>query len=186
MRIIIRLLADRNVLAGADYGRQMLAKLITALPSDSEPSRCFLDFAGAPPTTGSFLRECVLGFRRYVRGQGLPIYPVVANAAAETVEEFEHLLEMVSDAFPACTLDEAGAVHDPRVLGVLEPTQRRTLSAVIQAGSTTATALASKFTDDEVTVTAWNNRLAALAQKGLLLEHSAGRAKTYEPVLEGM
>ena len=186
MRVSIRSLADRNVLAGAEFGRQVLAKLITILPSDTEPEHCFLDFADAPPATGSFLRECVLGFRRYARGQGRPIYPVVANAGADTLEELSHLLEMLSDALPVCSLDEAGGVQDARVLGVLELTQRRTLTAVIQEGSTTAAALANKFADEGVGVTAWNNRLVSLAQKGLLIERSIGRAKTYEPVLKGL
>lgn len=186
MRISVRTLADRNVLAGAELGRQVLAKLITLLPSDSEPEPCFLDFADAPPATGSFLRECVLGFRRYVRGQGMPIYPVVANADPGTLEELNHLLEMLSEALPACSLDDAGAVRDARVLGILESTQQRTFAAVIDAGSTTAAALANKFVDEHVGVTAWNNRLVSLVQKGLLIERSVGRAKTYEPVLKGL
>jgi hypothetical protein len=116
----------------------------------------------------------------------MPIYPVVANADSDTLEELSHLLEMLSEALPACSLDDAGVVQDARVLGILESTQQRTFAAVIDAGSTTAAALANKFADDDVGVTAWNNRLVSLAQKGLLIERSIGRAKTYEPVLKGL
>lgn len=185
MRIVIRALADREVLAGAELGRQVLAKLITVVPASSEPELCFLDFTGAPIATGSFLREGVLGLRGFARGRGLSIYPVLANASAETLEEMNHLLGMLSEAFPACRVDDAETISEPRVLGVLDPAQRRTLDAVTDEGTTTATALANRFPDDDVGVTAWNNRLVALVQKGLLIERSTGRAKTYEAVLKG-
>ena len=163
-----------------------MAALLRAVPTVAEPEPFFLDFAGAPPATGSFLRECVLGFRKYVRAQGLPVYPVVANASGATIEELTHLLEMLSDALPTCLLDADDRVTEPRIIGALDAAQQRTLDAVIEAGSATATALAEKFSDEKVGTTAWNNRLVALAQKGLLIERTEGRAKTYEPVLKGL
>jgi len=41
--------------------------------------------------------------------------------------------------------------------------------------------------DKEVTTTAWNNRLVALTDKGLVIETTSNsRNKRYKPVLEGL
>lgn len=187
MRIALaQFVGERPVLAGSEFGRQIFGRLVATLPAVGEAEPYFLDFIDSPPATASFLREAVLGLRQYLRSHAPLLYPVVANAGAETIEELQHLLEEKSDAIAACTLSSDGTVGEPRIIGALEPLQQRILNAVKEAGQATAAALASRFTNEKVGITAWNNRLAALAQKGLLIERVAGRAKNYEPVLKGL
>ena len=61
------------------------------------------------------------------------------------------------------------------------------------SGHTTAIRAARVIGTDVVTSqgekvghTAWNNRLAALAGKGVVVETQHGRAKRYRPLLPGM
>jgi hypothetical protein len=63
--------------------------------------------------------------------------------------------------------------------------QRRIMDAVAE-GHSTAGALAGRFAEQNVVVTAWNNRLAALSHKGLLVERALGRTKAYEVVMKGL
>jgi hypothetical protein len=44
--------------------------------------------------------------------------------------------------------------------------------------------LAKLRPDDNIGTTAWNNRLATLAAKGMLKEVRNGRAKLFSPVME--
>lgn len=176
----------RPVLAGAEFGKQILARLIEQLPvATDEPVIVSLNFEGAPPATASWLREVIFGYRRHVRSPRSNIYPIVANASPETLEELQHLLEQPPDALPICDFSREGLISNARVIGFLEPMQRRVLEAVGE-GHATAAALAQHFPEQKIGATAWNNRLAALTQKGLLVERISGRTKTYEPVLKGL
>jgi hypothetical protein len=83
-----------------------------------------------------------------------------------------------------CCLDKDGTPHQPRLLGELDPKQRITFDLVQQRGETGAADLKKEHegTENAPVQTAWNNRLAALANMGLLIELSQGRAKSYRPL----
>lgn len=181
----IRDLADDDVLAGAREGAAMLAKLIELLGQGEDTQLAILDFRDIRVATGSYLRECVLGFRNYCR-QRTPTNPVViANADAVVAEELRSLLSAAGDALVTCELSETGVPKNGRVLGTLEEKQRATLDAVLRLGEADARALHEKFQRTEsIGVTGWNNRLAALAEKGILIEEREGRAKRFRPVLK--
>jgi hypothetical protein len=67
----------------------------------------------------------------------------------------------------------------------LDEKQRVTLEAVVDAKEADAGTLQHRFRkSDEIGITGWNNRLAALVAKGLLIETQKGRGKLYRPVLE--
>ena len=182
MKISVRDLGGTPVLAGAVSGRAMLGQLLVAVGAEPErPEPVFLDFAGVEVATASFLRESVLAFRDAVRGGHSNFYPVIANANEAVREELALLLRVRGDALMACALAEGGAVSAAAPLGDLDPKQRFTFDLVRERGETDAGTLMRDFGESEgvTRTTAWNNRLAALAALGLVVEESQGRAKRY-------
>ena len=94
---------------------------------------------------------------------------------------------MRNDAMVMCLLDTHTAPSRPVVLGTVDGKQLTALDAVLALREADAPQLALQFKAAEpISTTAWNNRLAALVAKGLLIEISSGRGKRYRPVLEGM
>ena len=177
---------DQGVgLAGSLMGQQILGQLIAAAPRPSVPTLYFLDFHAVAIATASFVRACVLGFRDYARQQNPNLYPVVANAPDAVIEDLEIVLGARGDAIAACRLSPDGTASEAKVLGQLEAKQQQTLTAVQLLGETDATSLFKKYgkKDSVTSSTAWNNRLVALTAKGLLIEISRGRGKSYRSVL---
>jgi len=88
----------------------------------------------------------------------------------------------------ACTAMPPGAEpSDPVLLGELEPKQRKTFDLLRSAGEADAASLQGLDGDGEtIGHTAWNNRLAGLASKGIVVEFQHGRAKRYRPLLPGI
>ncbi|MGD0088499.1 MAG: hypothetical protein ABSE73_01135 [Planctomycetota bacterium] len=180
-------LAGDKVLASSVRGKRLLADLIAKLQPVRAPEVLGLDFGGVEVATGSFLRESVLAFRDYCRRDQALLYPVVANAAAEVTEELECVLRDRAEALVVCRWESRQGFSEPQVIGVLEEKQRATLEAVVKAGCVDAGALLRQFGKKEgIGITGWNNRLAALAAKGILMESKQGRGKQYKPVLEGL
>jgi len=90
------------------------------------------------------------------------------------------------DVLMTCTLDAQGAVVHATPIGELDPKQKMTFDLVRERGETDAGELMRCCGESEGMkhTTAWNNRLAALAARGLLMEVSQGRAKRYRPLFE--
>jgi hypothetical protein len=85
-----------------------------------------------------------------------------------------------------CTLDASRNVNDVTPIGEFDPKQRLTYDLVRTRGEIDAGQLMREFGQSEgVTQPAWNNRLSALAARGLIVEVSEGRAKRYKPIFEG-
>ena len=187
MKIILSELCGSTVLAGALSGRTALNKLLEETVTEpASPEYVFLDFAGTDVATASFLRESVLAFRDIIRARHAAFYPVVANANEVIHDELMEILRSRGDVLMGCSLAEDGAVRDTILLGELDPKQHRTFDLVRQHGETDAGELMRKYGKDEGVkhTTAWNNRLAALAARGLVIEQSRGRAKRYRPLFE--
>jgi hypothetical protein len=181
---LIDLTGGQTVLSGAIPGRKLLSTLIAATRSSETPTPAFLDFDRVEVATASFLREAVIGFRDYAR-QTLPnIYPVVANLLPAVAEELEFFVRARGDALWSCELDAHDRVLGARLIGDLDPAQRSTFEAVIELGAITAPELAARFGSQGIGPTAWNNRLSALATKGLLVERKQGKSKSFSPLLE--
>lgn len=178
---------ETDVLAGAPFGRRVFATLLEATSSEpDEPEPVFLDFSDVTVATASFLRETVFGFRNTVRQRRSNLYPVVANASELVVGELKVLVEQQGDVLMLCSLDKRGKPKEAHLLGDLDPKQRITFDLVRKRGETDAAELMrehGKSEQKEVGQTAWNNRLAALAGLGLVIELSQGRAKRYRPLL---
>jgi hypothetical protein len=174
-----------DVIAGASAGAQALSKLIEAVSEEYEIVVVVVDFKGVAVATASFLREAVLGFRDYCRNSRPNLYPVLANVGVKVREELDGLLQLKGDAVVVCDLNGGGHVKSAAIVGKLDPKQRITLAAVLKARRADASSLAAH--DRELkNPTAWNNRLASLAAKGILRETQTGRSKTYEPVVEAL
>lgn len=176
-----------TVLTGALNGKAALSRLVEATTAEpAKPEPLFLDFSGVEVATASYLRESVLAFRDLVRGRRSTSYPVVANANADIRDELAELMRSRGDVLMTCTLDAAGVVVEANPIGDLEPKQQITFDLVCERGETDAGELMRAYGESEGLkhTTAWNNRLAALSARGLLMEVSQGRAKRYRPLFE--
>lgn len=183
MRFEMQAFAGSGVLAGALHGQKVFARIVAATDTKSDPEIIFLDFSGVAVATTSFLRESVVGYRNYARSHWSNVYPIVANLGPAVREELEQFLVQQGDALAVCKLNRSSEPSDVHVLGRLDGKQDLALRAVVQAGEVDAPTLARTHKDPP-SPTAWNNRLAALASKGLIIESSTGRGKRYRPVLE--
>jgi hypothetical protein len=178
---IFELGGRQAILAGADNGQALLAKLVAQTPRIAEATPCYLDFSGIAVATFSFIRESVFAYRDYARASMPALYPVVANAESGVLEEIWAYARSEADVIWTCRLDRRGILSNVRLAGSLDPIQKQTLDLVCRLGSADAPGLAKK--DRSIGVTGWNNRLATLNSKGLLIEQRAGKAKIFKPVL---
>jgi hypothetical protein len=178
------LTGGQTVLSGAIPGRKLLSTMIAAMHSPETPTPVFLDFDRVEVATASFLREVVIGFRDYTR-QAMPtVYPVVANLLPAVAEELDFFTRARGDVLWSCDLDAQDRVFNARLIGELDPAQRSTFEAAIEFGNITAPQLAVRFASQGIGPTAWNNRLSALATKGLLVERKQGKSKSFSSLLE--
>lgn len=181
---VLDLMRGQTVLSGAISGRKLLSVLIAATPSGEEPTPAFLDFVGVEVATASFLREGVIGFRNYARQSLRNVYPAAANLPPAVAEELEFFVRSHGDVLWSCEIGPDGAVASARLIGDLDPAQRATFEAARTLGAITAPELAIRFAEQQIGPTAWNNRLSALALKGLLVERKQGKSKSFSPLLE--
>jgi hypothetical protein len=181
---LIDLTGGQTVLSRAISGRTLLSALIAATPSSAGPMPAFLDFTAIEIATASFLRESVIGFRDYARRSLENVYPAVANLAPTVAEELEFFVRTRGDVLWSCELGSDDNVISARLIGELDPAQRSTFDAALELGAITAPELAARFGDQQIGPTAWNNRLSALATKGLLVERKQGKTKSFSPLLE--
>lgn len=186
MKVSLKEVGGSNVLAQAVSGRNVLRKLLAATDAEpTAPEPVFMDFEGVDVATSSFLRESVLAYRDTTRARRSNLYPVVSNANEAVEEELDDTLRNRGDAMLACMLPRHGRPSNVRLLGELDPKHRQTFDLVVLLGEADAGTLLRDHGEAEaVTRTAWNNRLAALAGIGLVVEVSRGRAKRYMPILQ--
>ena len=185
LRLDVAELVGLPILSGAPSGRELFGKLVAMLPSEPDtPEPLLLDFGKVQVATASFLRESVLQFRDFVRGRKSNLYPVVANAASDIIDELFELVQPRGEVIMTCNIGDDGAVVRSRHIGKLDPMQKLTFDLVNSQGETTASKLVESQAGD-IKATAWNNRLASLSNLGLISEQAQGRAKTYRPLFPG-
>jgi hypothetical protein len=123
--------------------------------------------------------------RDHLRLRRQPGYAVAANLSGKVSEEIEEMLRRSGEAFLTCTTDAASQIANVQLCGRLDEKLQETLRLVCRRQETTAAQLYEELrNDDPVGATAWNNRLASLAAKSLIVEILQGRTKKYRPVLE--
>lgn len=175
-------ISERKVLTGL-VGKRMYPRLIELLIPQAKPEPLFINFSGLT-SSGSFFSQAILPLRDYLFSLRYNLYPIMANVDDETLEELQWLFEISPDAVLACNLDNLGRVNSPKWVGVLEEKQQITFEAVLKEQVTDATTLSTKYRDENISITGWNNRLSSLVSKGLIMEFKKGRGKGYKPVLE--
>jgi hypothetical protein len=176
---------DEPVLAGRLNGRRAFVRILEELPPVNVPTVLILDFCDVELATSSFLSEAVLPLRDHLRLRRPPVYVVVANPSEKVREEFEELLNRSGEALLTCASSATGEIAHSELMGKLDPKLLETFDLVQRKGETSAVELhADSDESGGIGPTAWNNRLAALASKSLLIETSHGRTKKYRPVLE--
>jgi hypothetical protein len=185
MRLPMKLYATDGVLAGSIEGQRAFTDLLQKTPAAPTTEVCFLDFRDVNVATTRFLRDSIVAYRNHARANWPNIYPVAANLEPRVREDLEVILKARGDAFVICCLDQDGRASSVELIGQIDGKQLVALQEVILLGEADAPSLAARA-DEKVAPTAWNNRLGALAAKGILIEISSGRSKRYRPVLEGM
>jgi hypothetical protein len=187
LRLDLAELAQQHILSGSLAGKRLFTQLVGQTHPTSEVELCFLDFEKVQVATSSFLRDSVVAYRDYVRRQYPTLYPIGVNVNGDVREELHSFLSSQRDAWIICKLDEWEQASSAAVVGHLEGRASETLMEVIKRGETDAPTLAMA-SDPEGTAapTVWNNRLAALCEKGILIELNRGRPRRYKPVIEGL
>lgn len=185
IRIDIHDVGGQPVLSGAADGKAGFLVIFEKARSEPpEPSPLLLDFARVEVATASYLREAIFALKNYLRTSGSKFYPVIANANATVREELAVIADARKDPILAVETSISGEISNQVIIGTLDPKQATTFARVTELRRTTAGELKEKFGSEEgVTApTVWNNRLAALASQGLILEYTQGRAKFYMPL----
>lgn len=184
MRVDVAAEQGNPVLAGAIDGRALLSRLIAITAKEPASSELLvLDAIAVDLWTSSHMRESLLGIRDTLRRAKSKWYPVLANPNSAVREEAEHLLDLKRDAILICETDSSGRVVDCIPTGRIEEVQRHTFELVKARGDTSAAELRDFCPYPPVELTAWNNRLSSLAERGLVIEESKGRLKRYRPVV---
>lgn len=184
MKIDMREFGVEGVLAGAIEGRDgFLAILGACAREPSMPQILILDFQEVTLATASFLRESVFALKDHMRARRSNLYPVLANVPAGIEDELSILTQARKDALILADCGPEGEIRAPRLFGDLDPKHQRTFEMVAARGEADAVTLAAAYGQSEQleNTTAWNNRLRALSERGVLMEFSKGRAKTYKP-----
>jgi hypothetical protein len=173
------------ILAGRLAGKRAFITTLEQLPEIVAPALVLLDFDKIDLATSSFLSELIFPLRDHLRLRRFPGYVVAANLSERVREEIEELVRRSSDALLACNVDKNGRISHVQLCGKLDQKLEETLRLVARKKNTTAAELHAACRQSEsVGVTAWNNRLTALAAKSLVVEEQQGRTKKYRPVLE--
>jgi hypothetical protein len=183
---LVTLNGGEPVLAGAANGRAAFASLVRSIDREpGEPSPLFLDFGDVDVATASYLRESIFALKGHLRHVGSNYYPVAANPRESVYDELLTIANAKNDAIISCELSRSGVVSNVVLIGHLDPKQQLTFDLVTELKRADANLLMEHLGEDEqVKSTAWNNRLAGLAARGLIREYAKGRAKFYRPVLE--
>jgi anti-anti-sigma regulatory factor len=171
------------ILAGRLSGRRTFQNVLQQLERTAMPALVILDFGPVDIATSSFIAEAIMPLRDHLsRTSG---YIALANLKEKVREEFEDFLRRCSDALLTCSLTKDDRVSNVHLIGKLDPKLQETFDLVIRKGEASAVELHTESRGTEkIGPTAWNNRLAALAMKSLLVEIPHGRTKRYRAVLE--
>ena len=187
--IRLRDLLDEEVYGGSANGAWLMAQLVERTSTTSACNPVLLDFAGVEVVTTSFLRTSVMAFKSYSQEQGLAL--VVGNLKPQVEEELDYLLRQVGEAIASCRLSpKSNRTSKVQMLGIVEAKEADALKAVASHDESVSAKSVAVYHGDDVTggkrFTRWNNSLAALVRKGLLLETTNGRTKLYRPILKGL
>lgn len=176
-------IAKESTLAGGSNGRLLVPELLKHLPMSADIQIVVLDFSNIRIATASYLREMILPFRDFVRRREAKL--VIANCSELILEDLNEVMLARDEALLHCTLDDNGRPQNPRVIGPLDSGLTKVLETLSSHGEVDAPMLAKAYPDEGIGSTGWNNRLATLDDKGVLLMSRQGRLKRYSLILKG-
>ena len=190
---------------GASLGEAHLRALAEQLRSRAilpgSGQLLILDYEGISTATASYLKATLLWLHlcgQLTRTNAAGAFPMVDSAHPAACELFplaahvspEVAIE-VDEVFGGRTLpclvaqkwNHKAGVQSARLLGKLEPTVRRTLDLLLQAGRASAADLHRVHGAQEgINLTAWNNRLVELFRLRLCRRGKQGKHWMYEPI----
>jgi hypothetical protein len=139
-----------------------------------------LSFKNVELVTGSFLKATWL---RLEDAEQNRVSAAVAHLNDDLRTDLETFLKGSSLTALEALDWSASGIRLARLLGNLEPAALTTLKAIIERPGSTAPELHDKSTDN-VSPTAWTNRLNELYRQGLAHREKAGRAWRFFPTTE--
>ena len=176
-------LAGSPNLAGASAGKAWFQEARSCLES-GPPGWYAIDFKGVKIATVSWLREAVVALKRFSAVLRPDIDLVAVNLSDLVREELAVALEATNNVMIVSDLIADSVVHQPTVLGRLDSALRETLNAIEQLPESDAPILAKVV--PHLGLSAANNRLASLEEKGILTSEKRGRKRVYRPVMENL
>ena len=179
MRVSINDLAKTANLAGATLGAQHLHKVAAKISCDDEI--VILDFTGVESATGSYLKALVFGFLEDPAAKLKGAFPVVTRMNSLVREELVYLTSLTTYRIVEGLKFHGDEVVHARLHGELDPALKTTLDVLLRRGAASATELHAKG-GESIAITAWNNRLADLYAKRLVMRRRAGKQWLYEPI----
>jgi hypothetical protein len=183
----IHALYGGKTLAGTGAGKSFFAKLLEATGDLNQGTIVGFDLRKTDLVTASFFRVSFKAFRDHARST-TGVYPVHICTSGPTLEEVKAYADDVRDAFIFGDLDDRSELRAPFIIGPMEEKQARTLMYLEDLGEADAATMYTRYPEVPplTSSAAWSNRLASLANKGLVVERSEGRSKIYRPIAKGI
>ena len=196
-------LRGTSVALGATAGEQHMLSVYRGVAQGTIPpgSCILLDFDGITGVNGSYIKATALWVltcgqlsvtnsgslsspvpRHEADPRPYDLFVCVTELTPELEVEFQEFLKPRRLPLLYAQRVRNDCVEEATLLGHLDATLALTLKAAGQHGTVTAPELHRAFPRDEVTVTAWNNRLNDLHALRLVRRIRAGRAWKYESV----
>jgi len=190
---------------GASLAEQHLSALRAALEKGEIPTGTLVlfDFKGIQSTNGSYIKGSA--FWVFLCGQlstrhdasdlvgsgstdpkPYDLYCAVANLSPEVEAEFNEFFGSRGLPFLIATRWNDEKVYSARLEGGIEPTLHKSLTYLVSMGKASAPEMHLRHPHENITVTAWNNRLSDLHALRLVRRVRNGRQWEYQPVTGGI
>jgi hypothetical protein len=204
---IHRLSPNEPICYGATMGQKLLAPLLDQLRAfGREDQVVILDLAGIEVANASFLKATALWLQRagavfadleegrtrgpVVGPEPLNVFPLLANAGPEVLEEIDTILRSEQIPLLVAVLSEGDRIVKARRMGHLDLALEETLTALAKERTATASSLCERYPQKPpIKSPAWSNRLAELYRLRLARRDREGRQWRYvslaEEVLHG-
>lgn len=168
-------------LQGRLLGRKHFGQTCEIL-ADTPPGEVVaLDFSGVDLMTGSWANEMIVPLYKWASDPRNDIFPILLNLKGRWDEE----LQLLADWNQQCYLWAKGdRPSRAKLIGVLDPGQKKTLESVLRYKEITGAELERKHPEEGIGATAWNNRLKDLHTKRLITRAKRGREQVYSPLME--
>lgn len=159
----------------------LLRKAADVLP---RASWVVVDFSGVDMVSASAARESVL--RLCTDLVAAAALPVLVNLNQETQDEVAFAAQACKQPVVVAKTVKAGEPTGLHIYGEMDPKLYETLRFIGRLQEADAKTVRETSGDTSTGVTAWNNRLSALAGLRFLRERKSGKTKYYSLTLKGL